>query len=208
MKLGKSPLTFIIFIFCLKVNLQPKSHYEVLALSFCLRISVKSKKPFEKRFLLSQRVQQSEFYYFLHALLQEIMIATISIKTIPKAIYAKNAGKIFSSNTIIKRRIAITNIPIPNIRHNFFSSYFAFSSCEAVLYPEISQLPCPEIKTTESIINIVKAIHTVQSGPVDKSANFIIYTSVNSVICIILFVNRFHFRNFCFGSLICGNKFF
>ena len=182
MKPGKSPLTFIIFIFCLKVNLQPKSHYEVLALSFCLRISVKSKKPFEKGFLLSQRVQQSEFYYFLHTLLQEMMIATISIKTIPKKTYTKNAGKIFSSNTIIKRRIAITDIPIPIIRHSFFSLYFSFSSCEAVLYPAISQLPCPELKTTESILNIIKTIHTIQSGPVDKSANFIIYTSANSVI--------------------------
>ena len=52
----------------------------------------------------------------------------------------------------------ITDIPIPVVLHSFFSLYFFFSSFEAILYPEINQLPCPEIKTMESIANIIKKI--------------------------------------------------
>ena len=48
----------------------------------------------------------------------------------------------------------------------------SISSFEAVLYPEINQLPCPESKTIESTANIAKTIHTIQSGPVAKSSNF------------------------------------
>lgn len=70
-------------------------------------------------------------------------------------------------------RNVITDIPIPVVLHSFFSLYFFFSSFEAILYPEINQLPCPEIKTMESIANIIKLIHMIQSGPVDISANFI-----------------------------------
>ena len=90
--------------------------------------------------------------------------------------YDKNAGKIFSNTPIINRRIAITDIPIPIVLHSFFSLYFAFSSLEAVLYPEINQLPCPEIKTMESTANIINPTYTTQSGPVDKSASFICIT--------------------------------
>ena len=102
-----------------------------------------------------------------------MIITATSIKIIPNAIYTKNAGKIFSSTPIINARIAIIDIPIPIVLHNFFSSYFSFSSFVAVLYPEINQLPCPESKVIESTANIAKTIHTIQSEPVAKSANFI-----------------------------------
>ena len=54
------------------------------------------------------------------------------------------------------KRIAIIDIPIPIVLHNFFSSYFSFSSFEAVLYPEINHLPCPESKIIESTVNVLK----------------------------------------------------
>ena len=102
-----------------------------------------------------------------------MIITTTSITIIPNAMYIKNAGKKFSNKPIINIRSAITDIPIPVVLHNFFLSYFSFSSFEAVLYPEINQLPCPESKTIESTANITKTIHIIQSGPVAKSANFI-----------------------------------
>ena len=37
----------------------------------------------------------------------------------------------------------------------------------------MNQLPCPESKIIESTANITKTIHTIQSEPVAKSANFI-----------------------------------
>jgi len=68
-----------------------------------------------------------------------MIITTTSTKIIPDAIYTKNAGKIFSNKPIVNRRIAIIDIPIPIVLHNFFSLYFSFSSFEAVLYPEMNQ---------------------------------------------------------------------
>ena len=91
--------------------------------------------------------------------------------------------KYFQTPPIINRRIAITDIPIPIVLHSFFSLYFAFSSFEAVLYPEINQLPCPEIKTMESTANIIKPTYTTQSGPVDKSASFICITPPTKFRC-------------------------
>ena len=85
----------------------------------------------------------------------------------------KNAERKFSNKPIINIRIAIIDIPIPVVLHNFFSSYFSFSSFEAILYPEINQLPCPESKIIESTANTTKTVHIIQSGPVAKSANFI-----------------------------------
>ena len=114
--------------------------------------------------------------HLLHIVFPKTIIITTSAKIIPNAIYTKNAGKIFSNTPIINRRIAITDIPIPIVLHSFFSLYFAFSSFEAVLYPEINQLPCPEIKTMESTASIIKPTYTPQSGPVDKSASFICIT--------------------------------
>ena len=86
---------------------------------------------------------------------------------------------------LINARIAIIDIPIPIVLHNFFSSYFSFSSFEAVLYPEMNPLPCPESKIIESTANIAKTIHTIQSEPVAKSANFIY-----------VLLLKFHFLNF------------
>ncbi len=106
----------------------------------------------------------------MHIVFPKMVITTTSTKIIPSETYIKNAGKIFSNSSIIKRRIVIMDIPIPIVRHSFFSLYFAFSSFEAILYPAISQPPCPEIKTMEIIANIITKIHTSQSGPVDKSA--------------------------------------
>ena len=88
-----------------------------------------------------------------------MIITTTSTKIIPNAIYTKNAGKIFSSKPIVNARIAIIDIPIPIVLHNFFSSYFSFSSFEAVLYPEMNQLPCPKSKIIESTANIAKTIY-------------------------------------------------
>ena len=102
-----------------------------------------------------------------------MIITTTSTKIIPNAIYTKDAGKLFSNKPIINIRIAIIDIPIPVVLHNFFSSYFSFYSFEAILYPEINQLPCPESKIIESTANTTKTIHIIQSGPVAKSANFI-----------------------------------
>ena len=114
-----------------------------------------------------------------------MIITTTSTKIIPNAIYTKNAGKIFSNKPIVNARIAIIDIPIPIVLHNFFSSYFSFSSFEAVLYPEMNQLPCQESKIIESTANIAKTIHTIQSEPVAKSANFIY-----------ILLLKFHFLNF------------
>ena len=119
-----------------------------------------------------QSIPQTRSYYFLHSVFSKMIITTTSTTMIPNAIYTKNAGKIFSSKPIINARIAIIDIPTPIVLHNFFSSYFFSSSFEAVLYPEINQLPCPESKTIESTANITKTIHTIQSEPVAKSANF------------------------------------
>ena len=98
-------------------------------------------------------------YYFLHSVFPKMIITTTSTKIIPNAIYTKNAGKIFSNKPIVNARIAIIDIPIPIVLHNFFSSYFSFSSFEAVLYPEMNQLPCPESKIIESTANIAKTIY-------------------------------------------------
>ena len=114
-----------------------------------------------------------------------MIITTTSTKIIPNAIYTKNAGKIFSNKPIVNARIAIIDIPIPIVLHNFFSSYFSFSSLEAVLYPEMNQLPCPESKIIESTANIAKTIHTIQSESVAKSANLIY-----------ILLLKFHFLNF------------
>ena len=120
-----------------------------------------------------QSIPQTRSYYFLHSVFSKMIITTTSTTMIPNAIYTKNAGKIFSSKPIVNARIAIIDIPIPIVLHNFFSSYFSFSSFEAVLYPEINQLPCPESKIIENTANITKTIHTIQSEPVAKSTNFI-----------------------------------
>ena len=88
-----------------------------------------------------------------------MIITTTSTKIIPNAIYTKNAGKVFSNKPIVNARIAIIDIPIPIVLHNFFSSYFSFSSFEAVLYPEMNQLPCPKSKIIESTANIAKTIY-------------------------------------------------
>ena len=37
--------------------------------------------------------------------------------------------------------------------HSFFSSYFAFSAAEAVLYPAIRNMPFPRENTMPSITN-------------------------------------------------------
>ena len=50
---------------------------------------------------------------------------------------------------------------------------------------EMHQLPCPESKIIESTANIAKTIHTIQSEPVAKSANFIY-----------ILLLKFHFLNF------------
>jgi len=63
----------------------------------------------------------------------KIIITTTSTTIIPTAIYTKNAGRTLSNNPIINIRIDIIDIPIPIVLHNFFSSYFSFSSFEAVL---------------------------------------------------------------------------
>ena len=123
-----------------------------------------------------QSIPQTRSYYFLHSVFSKMIITTTSTTMIPNAIYTKNAGKIFSSKPIINARIAIIDIPIPIVLHSFFSLYFAFSSFEAVLYQEINQLPCPEIKTMESTANNINPTYTTQSGPVDKSASFICIT--------------------------------
>ena len=128
-----------------------------------------------------QSIPQTRSYYFLHSVFSKMIITTTSTTMIPNAIYTKNAGKIFSSKPIINARIAIIDIPTPIVLHNFFSSYFFFSSFEAVFYPEINQLPCPESKTIESTANITKTIHTIQSEPVAKSANFNYRPSLNFV---------------------------
>lgn len=93
-----------------------------------------------------------------------------------------------SNTPMINMRTAITAIPLPITLHNFFSLYFAFSSLEAVLYPEISQLPRPRSKTMENTANTIKAIHTTQSGPAEISFNFIRSTSA---ILILQYLNRF-----------------
>lgn len=49
----------------------------------------------------------------------------------------------------------------------------------------MNQLPCPESKIIESTANIAKTIHTIQSEPVAKSANFIY-----------ILLLKFHFLNF------------
>ena len=95
-----------------------------------------------------------------------MIITTTSTTMIPTAIYIKNAERKFSNKPIINIRIAIIDIPIPVVLHNF-------SSFEAILYPEINQLPCPESKIIESTANTTKTIHIIQSGPVAKSANFV-----------------------------------
>ena len=102
-----------------------------------------------------------------------MVITTTSTKIIPNAIYTKNAGKIFSNKHIVNARIAIIDIPIPIVLHNFFSSYFSFSSFEAVLYPEMNQLPCPESKIIESTENIAKTI--LYTGKILMDYRFLIF---------------------------------
>ena len=102
-----------------------------------------------------------------------MVITTTSTKIIPNAIYTKNAGKIFSNKPIVNARIAIIDIPIPIVLHNFFSSYFSFSSFEAVLYPEMNQLPCPESKIIESTENIAKTI--LYTGKILMDYRFLIF---------------------------------
>ena len=102
-----------------------------------------------------------------------MIITTTSTKIIPNAIYTKNAGKIFSNMPIVNARIAIIDIPIPIVLHNFFSSYFSFSSFEAVLYPEMNQLPCPESKIIESTENIAKTI--LYTGKILMDYRFLIF---------------------------------
>lgn len=133
--------------------------------------------------LLTSLILQTVSSYFLHIVFPKIIITTTSTIIIPNAIYAKNAGRIFSSNPIINIRSVMTDIPIPTVLHSFFSLYFSFSSFEAVLYPEINQLPCPESKTMESTANIIKTNHTIQSEPVDISASFIYMAPPKPAIC-------------------------
>ena len=130
-------------------------------------------------------VSKTGSYYFLHSVFPKMIITTTSTKIIPNARYTKNSGKICSNNPIVNAIIAIIDIPIPIFLHNFFASYFSFSSFEAILYPEMNHLPCPESKIIESTRNISNAIHTIQSEPVAKSANF-------SYILLL----KFHFLNF------------
>ena len=103
---------------------------------------------------------QTGNHYFLHNVFPKMMITTTLTKIIPNAIYTKDAGKLFSNKPIINARIAIIDISIPIVLHNFFSSYFSFSSFEAVLYPEMNQLPCPESKITPLYNFFIKKYRT------------------------------------------------
>ena len=61
-----------------------------------------------------------------------MIITTTSTTMIPTAIYIKNAERKFSNKPIINIRIAIIDIPIPVVLHNFFSSYFSsYNKCIA-----------------------------------------------------------------------------
>lgn len=55
--------------------------------------------------------------------------------------YPNLAGKTSSHVAMIRTKTVITDIPIPVILHNFFSSYLTFSSLPAVLYPAIKPAP-------------------------------------------------------------------
>ena len=57
----------------------------------------------------------------------------------------------------------------------------------------MNQLPYPENKIIESTANIAKTIHTIQSEPVAKSANFIY-----------ILLLKFHFLNFINLNLVCA----
>lgn len=103
------------------------------------------------------------------------MITRQSTLTMPRETYTKTAGSTSSNKPITRMRTAITAIPNPVVLHNFFSSYFAFSSFDAVLYPEINQLPCPESNIMEITKNIRNTTHIIQSAPLDTSANFIFH---------------------------------
>ena len=104
---------------------------------------------------------------------EAISIAVTSIMIIIIITTVKLEGNTFSNNSAIRIRSVIIVIPIPITRHSFFSLYFAFSSFDAVLYPAISQLPCPKSKVMDMIVRIKNITQNIQSGPWDTSASFI-----------------------------------
>ena len=104
--------------------------------------------------------------------LPKITMMRQSAAMMPAHMYAALAGSASSNRSITRITAEITAIPIPLIRHNFFSSYFSFSFFEEVLYPAINPLPRPKQKTMERITAMKNTIHATQSGPVDKSDSF------------------------------------